>query len=670
MGKFAIECPKCESINTATTGLFSKRVIKCGTCGHDIDTKVGRYTAKVCPNCDKKFVFDQAHPKDRRCPNCNHRVDVSQAATASYNYTEISCPQCNCNIDVNRNTEFDECPICGLQIDVATELKKVELRDKITEIRYKGDNQTLVWKHPIEDFVYGSLLEVQPSQEAIVIVSGYRNGPFGPGLHKLETGNMKGHADGHLEVPRHGTPFHGEVYFFNKAYQMNIPWGTAGRVHYKDMETGLNLTLGASGTFAVQVSQPSKLLERLVGTTSGLTREAWEDTYEATVERNEVLMDLFVEDIQSVVKTYLAQAIKELKISIFEIESYMTDIAEKIKPHLSEVFEEFGLIVPKFMISNFALPEDDKAFRDFQQRFAEDRLQAQKAQQLREGGARQVMEAEEEAADYLAKKRREREAEEILLKQDLERRAGLYDAEVQRAHGFTQKDVIDAEVQKAYAASMGQMGANIGAGGGGGGGGGGPVNDMIGMVMGVKMAENMMGRLDGVMNQSNPNAQSAPTQNADAWTCTCGQTNTGKFCPHCGASKPETWDCACGQKANSGKFCMSCGAAKPEAWDCTCGQKGNTGKFCMGCGKPKAVKAEGWDCACGEKGITSKFCPNCGQPKPAAPATWDCACGAKGITSKFCPNCGQPKTTTWNCECGKTNNTGKCCPECGARCPE
>ena len=75
---------------------------------------------------------------------------------------------------------------------------------------------------------------------------------------------------------------------------------------------------------------------------------------------------------------------------------------------------------------------------------------------------------------------------------------------------------------------------------------------------------------------------------ADAWTCSCGAQNTGKFCGNCGAAKPASagaWTCACGTE-NSGNFCSNCGAKKPEAggaWTCSCGQE-NTGAFCGNCG--------------------------------------------------------------------------------------
>lgn len=44
--------------------------------------------------------------------------------------------------------------------------------------------------------------------------------------------------------------------------------------------------------------------------------------------------------------------------------------------------------------------------------------------------------------------------------------------------------------------------------------------------------------------------------------------------------------CVCGERFKS-KFCPSCGALRPESWPytCTCGYTGPVGKFCPNCGK-------------------------------------------------------------------------------------
>ena len=78
------------------------------------------------------------------------------------------------------------------------------------------------------------------------------------------------------------------------------------------------------------------------------------------------------------------------------------------------------------------------------------------------------------------------------------------------------------------------------------------------------------------MNMAQQQQAAAPTPAATAapagsWKCpSCGATVTGKFCPECGAKKPEDqgWVCACGS-VNKGKFCPECGAKSPPGYRST-----------------------------------------------------------------------------------------------------
>lgn len=123
------------------------------------------------------------------------------------------------------------------------------------------------------------------------------------------------------------------------------------------------------------------------------------------------------------------------------------------------------------------------------------------------------------------------------------------------------------------------------------------------------------------MQQQSMAQQPAPA--AVGWQCACGATAQGKFCPECGAKKPEpqgSWQCACGATAQ-GKFCPECGAKKPEqaaGWTCSCGAV-NQGKFCMECGAKKPAGAPLYRCdKCGwqpaDPHNPPKFCMECGDP--------------------------------------------------------
>lgn len=119
-------------------------------------------------------------------------------------------------------------------------------------------------------------------------------------------------------------------------------------------------------------------------------------------------------------------------------------------------------------------------------------------------------------------------------------------------------------------------------------------NGSVNGFMGVNMAMNTSGAFVQNMPQAQTSQPQSQVQNngSNSWICSCGASNTGKFCMECGKPKPVPvgeWICSCGTK-NTGKFCMECGAKRPETsgeWICSCGAK-NTGKFCMECGAKKS----------------------------------------------------------------------------------
>ncbi len=158
--------------------------------------------------------------------------------------------------------------------------------------------------------------------------------------------------------------------------------------------------------------------------------------------------------------------------------------------------------------------------------------------------------------------------------------------ELQRNAAFKNPNMAAAHLVGAQAAAMQAAASNTAAG---------PAMAFMGM--------NMAGQAGGAdaaslfqMGQQQAAAPAAPA--AGAWTCpSCGATATGKFCPECGAKKPEPaagWTCPSCGTVNKGKFCAECGAKKPAA---------AIQYRCDKCG---------WEPEAGAK--PPKFCPECGDP--------------------------------------------------------
>ena len=193
--------------------------------------------------------------------------------------------------------------------------------------------------------------------------------------------------------------------------------------------------------------------------------------------------------------------------------------------------------------------------------------------------------------------------------------------ELQRNVAFMDPTRAAAHLVGAQASAMQSAAANQGAG---------PAMAFMGMNMAGNMGGMNAQSLYQMGAQQPAPAAPAPQPAAPAgWSCTCGQTGiTGKFCPECGAKKPEpksaagSWKCpSCGATV-TGKFCPECGTKKPEAqpegWTCSCGAV-NKGKFCAECGKPKPAGVPQYRCdKCGwepaDPAHPPKFCPECGDP--------------------------------------------------------
>lgn len=213
----------------------------------------------------------------------------------------------------------------------------------IDVIKYEGGNNVLVWKHPKEDFNTSAQLIVHESQEAVVFKDGIALGPYSAGKHTLETENIPGIRRLVGLVTGGVSPNHCEVYFINKAYALDVHWGTASEWKLQDPTLQVPFSMQARGQFAIRVADSKQFLLKLVGTTSSFT----------TMTLQNYFSDLMI----SRIKDCISNIILSEGLSHAEISSHLVSIGEKVTLLLSETFEKYGLSLEEFVVEGVSIKD-------------------------------------------------------------------------------------------------------------------------------------------------------------------------------------------------------------------------------------------------------------------------------------------------------------------------
>lgn len=472
---------------------------------------------------------------------------------------EFACAQCGTRLKSAKSAATITCPVCGYTNDVPERIisERIKKDGLASIVKYEGDNNTLVWKHPIEDFNLGSQLIVHESQEAIFFKDGQALDLFGAGRYTLETQQLPLLEKLYkLPTDTDGT-FHSEVYFINLSVQMGIKWGTDSKVRLFDPHSGMYVELGASGEFNIRVNDSRKLLLKLVGTTSGLAQDSLIGSNNSR--------GIFRAMIMTQVKSYLAQVIKESGISVLEIDARLMELSLALRDRLNVWLDEYGLTMPEFFVSRVVTPDDDPNFRRMKEQYAEQYLLVRqeqiKQQEAIAAAERKAVEAQ--TAARLKIIGAQGEAEALKIQRQAEAEAYKMQAEAEamemRMKGFTYQQ----ETARQVGLEAMQNGIT-----GGSGSAGGAMGELAGLGIGLGAMGGVINMTKDAMNPilSNTSGMGAAVV-SDTWNCACGQTGiTGNFCSNCGAKRPEsdTWDCECGQTGNKGNFCSNCGKKRGE----------------------------------------------------------------------------------------------------------
>ena len=260
----------------------------------------------------------------------------------------------------------------------------------------------------------------------------------------------------------------------------------------------------AHGQFSVRVDNSKKLLLKIVGTTNSFTQK--------------ILSDQFRGLLLSRIKDYISNQMVQDGKSFLEINSFLTDISEKIKYKVSETFLNYGLKIEEFFVESINI-EHDEIYDEVR------KSMARRAQRKMEG------------MDKITE-----ESFEV--------------AKIQAGNQGTSGNIAGIGIGAAVGMGVGQtMGGFMGKAMQ-------PAANAINLISQSSPASEENKNF-GVLN---PQKEKADNQNIQCKKCGEAILLTNNFCPHCGASANEKNACPqCGSIiGQTARFCDQCGANLSE----------------------------------------------------------------------------------------------------------
>lgn len=181
------------------------------------------------------------------------------------------------------------------------------------------------------DFRMGSQVIVRESQRAIFYRDGKSLDVFPPGRHTITTANLP-LLSGLLSLATGGRDvFTAEVYFVNMREFTDLKWGTPQPISLRDTDLGL-VRVRAFGQYTMQISDPKRFVDQIVGTQGIYTTGQIEDYLRnAVISR---LTDVLGENMQS----------------IFDLPQLFNELSAGMRARVQDDFQAMGIALKQFMV--------------------------------------------------------------------------------------------------------------------------------------------------------------------------------------------------------------------------------------------------------------------------------------------------------------------------------
>ncbi len=189
------------------------------------------------------------------------------------------------------------------------------------------------------DFRFGSQVIVRESQRAVFYRDGRSLDTFEPGRHTITTANLP-LLSNILRMATGGNDvFTAEAYFVNLREFTDLKWGTPQPIALRDSDLGL-VRLRAFGQYTIQVAEPKRFVDQIVGT-QGLYNTSQIEDY-----------------LRSSIISRMTDVLGENMSGILDLPRLFDELSAAIRMKVQDSFQAMGIQLKQFMIVSISPTEE------------------------------------------------------------------------------------------------------------------------------------------------------------------------------------------------------------------------------------------------------------------------------------------------------------------------
>ena len=224
----------------------------------------------------------------------------------------------------------------------------------IDNVFHNLEDGVLLLRHPYDNLSTRAKVTVQDGQEMVFYNEGLYSETFLPGPHQLSTNNVP-FLQKLVNLPTGGTSaFKTTLFVINTTRQRLAGdeggWGVGLTVRdYTFGDEDVTIKIGSYGSYEFRICNSRAFIQEYSGTQHEITLSDFCSKFTSAVAQR--------------VKPLLSQYFSKQRVSVTEVNNYLTDVSDFVKVQLNEYFVKYGIELTEFDVEAINPDEDDEQYQ-------------------------------------------------------------------------------------------------------------------------------------------------------------------------------------------------------------------------------------------------------------------------------------------------------------------